>query len=163
MSVFSYLWSLVHKGVERKQARQAPRCQPVLEMREDRYTPSSLSGYVGPYPGHVFGGTPHVTVDLYEQTAAGLKLIQTTHTVASGAYSFTGLQPGVYAIEIPETVATLNPPISGGAAGTVNGQTDGVVGSSGRVVWFIDSISLGANEAGVNYDFDAPVVWSPGG
>jgi len=70
-----------------------------------------------------------------------------------GAYTFTGLQPGVY------NILLLSKPVYheslwliGVVPGTVNGQTDGI-GQNEEDSGAIANISLGANAAGVNYNF----------
>jgi hypothetical protein len=154
MSFLSQLWSLVHNCAERKKAPDAPRCRPALEILEDRCTPSTLSGHVfGVAPGWT-SGESGVYVELDGKTSAGLYVHQLTKTGAGGAYSFTGLQSGVYEILL------LDKPIYHEGSlrlisvvpGTVNGQTDGV-GQNDGDYGMINNISLGANAAGVNYNF----------
>jgi hypothetical protein len=142
-----------------KPSTASPRSfRPGVEVLEDRCTPSSLSGRVefgSPNP-HGFGAG-NVKVTLLEETTSGVwgwTPVQVTKTAGSGsgAYSFTGLQPGLYAIEVAGNLQV--------SVGTVNGQKDG----DGPIPLFlgglpetaIANISLGANQAGINYDFYLP-------
>ena len=99
-------------------------------------------------------GESGVYVELMGKTSAGSYVDRLTKTGAGGAYSFTGLQPGVYQILL------LDKPyyhegslwLTSVVPGTVNGQTDGT-GQNDRDYGFINNIGLGANDAGVNYNF----------
>jgi hypothetical protein len=104
-------------------------------------SPGSLSGFAL----NSLNGAPIVkfTIDLEDSSG---NLIQSTTTSSTGAFSFTGLQPGTY-----QLVAAQNGNWIGvsATAGTVNGATDG---SSVNSVT-IGSINLSNGGAGINYDF----------
>jgi hypothetical protein len=149
------------KSGHSRSRRPKPRSfRPALEVLEDRCTPSSLSGYVKyGYPNPYDLGPGGVTVTLLEPVSGYANHwtpVQVTKTAAgSGAYSFTGLQPGLYAIEV-NVLCDVFSVVAVNGVGTVNGQRDGegpIPGPPAAPSTEIVDISLGANQSGINYDF----------
>jgi hypothetical protein len=108
--------------------------------------PSSLSGHVDYDDG---SGTLHPISDVQIslQDANG-NVVANTTTNADGAYSFTGLQAGTYTIvegAIPQAFSYSDGPDH---VGTVNGQPRGQSNTNDQF-----TVTLGAGEDGVNYDF----------
>jgi Carboxypeptidase regulatory-like domain len=119
------------------------------KVTEDSFTmpvtvtnsPGSLSGFAL----NSLNGAPIVkfTIDLEDSSG---NILQSTTTSSTGAFSFTGLQPGTY-----QLVAAQNGNWIGisSTPGTVNGATDGTSVNSVT----IGSIVLANGGAGINYDF----------
>ena len=161
MSFLSYLRSLVHNGAERKKARQAPRCRPALEGLEDRCTPSSLSGWLVPATqgGQVnYAANGFLTGQVFLKNQSTGQIIRVSETTG-GHYSFSGLSAGVYELIVPlsDIYGNKEAALTGVRVGTVNGKVDGH-GVATPGLASIQDIQLGANSAGVNYDF---LVYAP--
>ncbi len=112
------------------------------------YTTSTLSGtvYIDNNGNGVYGsgdtGVSGVTVTLSGTTDTGVVITPLTAVTSStGAYSFSGLVPGVYSVSEPSptgyTLETANVGSVGGAAG----------------LGFTSGIPLNSNTAAVNYNF----------
>ncbi|MEN0111507.1 MAG: SdrD B-like domain-containing protein, partial [Planctomycetota bacterium] len=84
-----------------------------------------------------------VTIELLD--AAG-EVIATTKTDSDGVYSFTGLEPGTYAVRETQPEGYFD---GLEKAGTVGGSTRGVVGADD----LLTQIVLNSDEHGVGYDF----------
>ncbi len=89
-------------------------------------------------------GLPGVVIQLSGVDASG-PVSSAVITGPDGAYTFTGLLPGTYAI-----TETPPPGLDTGLAtrGTINGTTIGIAGTGA-----ITGITLGVGQIGVNYDF----------
>ena len=110
----------------------------------------SLSGAVyGQDLSGNYTGMSGLKIQLTGKTAQGQTVSLTTTTDDTGAFTFTGLLPGTYSILL------ATPPAGYQAGptqvGTVNGTTDGAVNAANASQ--IDQITLGDNQAGVNYNF----------
>ncbi len=104
---------------------------------------ASLSGSVIGPSGAALAGA---TVTLTWTTASGTTGTLTTTTNSQGAYTFSGLAAGVYALSqtgpAPYTAQSAS-------VGTVGGKADGT--ASGPT---LEGITLAAGQDGVNYNFD---------
>ena len=104
-------------------------------------TPGSLSGFaLGAVNNKPIKG---ITIALEDSSG---NILQTVVTDSTGAYSFTGVQPGTYQLAAVETGAWA---VESTQAGTMNGTTDG----TSTVNLTIGSINLPSGGLGTNYDF----------
>lgn len=115
-------------------------------------TPASISGYVSvesPDGGKLDPSDPNfdpisgVTLQLLD---ADGNLLETTTTDENGLYSFNNLTPGNYSVVQVQPDGFID---AGEVAGSVNGQTNGLVLTNDR----ISSIELGSGDQGTRYDF----------
>ncbi len=101
--------------------------------------PATLSGNVSDLSGNPIGSIELVLTN----TVTGQQF--TTFTSTSGTYTFTNLPAGSYMVQ--EIYGSFTP-ISA-TPGTDNGSTDGTAPN----IFTITSITLGAGDSGVNYNF----------
>jgi hypothetical protein len=112
----------------------------------------------GSLSGHVFAdgvGLDGVAIQLTGTDVNGHQVSISATTAGGGVYSFTGLLPGTYSILEGSTFQFISDHTN---IGTVNGSTDGSLGTSGGFsnLSNIVSINLGVNGFGLNgtgYDF----------
>ena len=110
----------------------------------------SVTPQVPPPPASVAGvvtaagqGVQGVLVTL---TGTGLTNPVTTTTLADGSYSFAGLTPGTYAVNV---TAPSGETVLSNTVGTVNGAIDGASPDAADIT----TIGLAAGNNGVGYDF----------
>jgi hypothetical protein len=113
---------------------------------------ASLSGYVyldGNYSGSRDSGEQGIggiTVTLTGFDSNNNPVSMSTVTLADGSYSFTGLAAGTYTLTEQLPAFYLQ---GTNSVGTVNGAPDGALSGASA----IGSITLAANDGGVEYDF----------
>ena len=114
--------------------------------------PASISGYVSvetPGQGKLDPDDPNfdpisgVTLQLLDDSG---NLLATTTTDENGLYRFDGLAPGNYTVVEVQPDGFID---AGDVAGTVDGQTNGLVLANDR----ISNIELGSGDEGTRYDF----------
>lgn len=98
-------------------------------------------------------GIAGVMVQLQGVNDAGQTVVLTAFTDANGNYSFTGLRAGTYSILEFQPDGYLD---GADNLGTVNGQTDGLVGND----QFFD-VYLPAGAAGIDYNFGEQLYLPP--
>jgi hypothetical protein len=144
MSLLSRILRTSHAARKRPAGRPL---RPTLEMLEDRWLPSTLSGFV--YNdinnnGSLDSGEAGIvgaTVNLTGTNSQGKPVSMSAKTDASGAYSFTNLAAGTYTLK--------DPPPGGYVAGSASAGTQGGT-ATGSV---LSGIVIDGSTTGTDNDF----------